>query len=195
MTIPLLVLIISIQIIPTSFINAQSIHTPLPVLLIHGYASDASIWNEWKSFLDRDHIPNKLVTFASDDPCGSSIDHAKELNKIVNEFKSETGSPKINIVAHSKGGLDARVYLANNLSNANVANLIMIGTPNKGTPIADEMLRAINVNLLYLILLLILQYSMWQRILILTIIQLRVFGNQHLSPTFLISILLKAEIA
>ena len=132
MTIPLLVLIISIQIIPTSFINAQSIHTPPPVLLIHGYASDASLWNEWKSFLDRDHIPNKLVTFAGDDPCGSSINHAKELDKIVNEFKSETEYPNINIVAHSKGGLDARVYLANNLSNANVANLIMIGTPNKG---------------------------------------------------------------
>ena len=34
-------------------------------------------------------------------------DHAKELNKIVNDFKLETGSSKINIVAHSKGGLDA----------------------------------------------------------------------------------------
>jgi len=138
MSFPLLLLIISIQIIPTSFINAQSVHKPLPVLLIHGYASDTSIWNEWKSFLDRDHIPNKLVTFANNDPCGSAKDHAKELNKIVNDFKLETGSSKINIVAHSKGGLDARVYLANNLSNADVANLIMIGTPNKGTPIADE---------------------------------------------------------
>jgi hypothetical protein len=33
--------------------------------------------------------------------------------------------------------LDARVYLANNLSNSNVANLIMIGTPNKGSIMAD----------------------------------------------------------
>jgi uncharacterized alpha/beta hydrolase family protein len=138
MIISILLLIINIQIIPASFTSAEPIHTALPVLLIHGYASDASIWNEWKSILNRDQIPYKLVTFANDDPCGSAKDHAKELIKIVNDFKLETGSPKINIVAHSKGGLDARVYLANNLSNANVANLIMIGTPNKGTPIADE---------------------------------------------------------
>ena len=38
---------------------------------------------------------------------------------------------------HSKGGLDARVFLANNLANEDVANLIMIGTPNRGPPVAD----------------------------------------------------------
>jgi hypothetical protein len=42
----------------------------------------------------------------------------------------------VNIVAHSKGGLDARVYLANS-GTADVANLIMIGTPNAGGPLAD----------------------------------------------------------
>jgi pimeloyl-ACP methyl ester carboxylesterase len=141
MSMAILLLIINIQNIPSSSINAQTVHKPLPVLLIHGYASGASVWNDWISFLDEDHIPYKVVTFPggeNNDACGSAKDHAKELIKIVNDFKSETGSPKINIVAHSKGGLDARVYLANNLSNANVANLIMIGTPNKGTPIADE---------------------------------------------------------
>jgi len=137
----ILLLTVNIQVISTTYIYAQPVHKPLPVLLIHGYASDTSIWNEWTSFLNGNHIPYKLVTFPggiNHDKCGSSIDHAKELIKIVNDFKSETGSPKINIVAHSKGGLDARVYLANNLSNSDIANLIMIGTPNKGTPIADE---------------------------------------------------------
>jgi hypothetical protein len=39
-------------------------------------------------------------------------------------------------VTHSKGGLDARLYLANDLSNTDIANLIMIGTPNHGSPMA-----------------------------------------------------------
>jgi pimeloyl-ACP methyl ester carboxylesterase len=141
MSIAILLLIINIQTITSSPINAQTVHKPLPVLLIHGYDSGASVWNDWMSFLDGDHIPYKVVTFPggeNNDWCGSAKDHAKELIKIVNKFKSDTGSPKINIVAHSKGGLDARVYLANNLSNTNIANLIMIGTPNKGTIIADE---------------------------------------------------------
>ena len=41
----------------------------------------------------------------------------------------------MNIIGHSKGGLDARVYLANNTND--VANLIMIGTPNAGSPLAE----------------------------------------------------------
>src|SRR5215204_688153 len=93
MAMALLLLIVNLQVIPASFIDAQPVHKPLPVLLIHGYASDASIWNEWTSFLDVDQIPFKLVTFANNgpfpfnDPCGSSKDHAKELIKIVNDFK------------------------------------------------------------------------------------------------------------
>ena len=72
------------------------------------------------------------------DKCGSSLEHATELNQIVDNFKTATDSPKLNIGAHSKGGLDARMYLGNNLSDDSVANLIMIGTPNKGSPLADR---------------------------------------------------------
>jgi triacylglycerol esterase/lipase EstA (alpha/beta hydrolase family) len=51
-------------------------------------------------------------------------------------LKNKTHSDKINIVAHSKGGLDARMYLANDPLN-DVEKLIMIGTPNQGSPIAN----------------------------------------------------------
>jgi pimeloyl-ACP methyl ester carboxylesterase len=117
----------------------------LPVLLIHGYASDASVWETWEDLLGNDNIIAQAVTFTDDpatdvdeDACGSAAAHATELNQIVEDFKTNTGSKKINIVAHSKGGLDARVYLANNLLKDDVANLIMIGTPNVGSPLADR---------------------------------------------------------
>ena len=51
-----------------------------------------------------------------------------------------THSNQVNMVGHSKGGLDARVYLSNTQS-PDVANLIMIGTPNAGDPLADETIR------------------------------------------------------
>jgi pimeloyl-ACP methyl ester carboxylesterase len=118
---------------------------PLPVLLIHGYASGAWVWQTWKDQLTNDGIIAQAVTFPDDpttlideDECGSSKNHAIQLNQIVENFKAQTQREKINIVTHSKGGLDARVYLANNPSNDNVANLIMIGTPNEGGPIADR---------------------------------------------------------
>ena len=109
---------------------------PLPVLLIHGYNSDASAWKKWEGLLKNDGIPFYPITFKqSDDKCGSVIDHAKELNNIVQQIQNITGSKQVNIVGHSKGGLDARVYLT--YGTDAVANLIMIGTPNDGSPIAE----------------------------------------------------------
>jgi pimeloyl-ACP methyl ester carboxylesterase len=112
-------------------------NSTLPVLLIHGYMADATVWNKWIDLLKKDGIVVYPITFKeSDDKCGSAAEHAKELSKIIGQIKDETGQNKVNIVGHSKGGLDARVYLANNTKD--VANLIMIGTPNAGSPLAQS---------------------------------------------------------
>jgi pimeloyl-ACP methyl ester carboxylesterase len=118
----------------TANITANSL--PLPVILIHGWNDDASRWNEWADLLGNDGIPYFPITFEeTDDSCGSSIDHAQELVNIIEDIKLITGQDKVNIVGHSKGGLDARVYLDLSKTDS-VANLIMIGTPNAGSPIA-----------------------------------------------------------
>jgi uncharacterized alpha/beta hydrolase family protein len=116
--------------------NDTSNDSTPPVLLIHGYMADASVWNKWVELLKKDGIPTYPITFKqSDDKCGSAAEHAKELSKIIGQIKDETGQNKVNIVGHSKGGLDARVYLANDTKD--VANLVMIGTPNAGSPLAQ----------------------------------------------------------
>lgn len=38
---------------------------PIPVLLIHGYVSDASVWKKWEPLLNKDHIPYIEVNFGS----------------------------------------------------------------------------------------------------------------------------------
>jgi pimeloyl-ACP methyl ester carboxylesterase len=109
----------------------------LPVILVHGYRENSSIWSEWERFLEVDGIPFCTISFhSSDDMCGSAADHARELEQIVQQVKSITGQTYVNIVGHSKGGLDARVYLANT-GTTDVANLIMIGTANAGSVLAD----------------------------------------------------------
>lgn len=106
---------------------------PLPVILIHGYRQDASSWHVWENLLRLDGIPHYAAHFV-DGQCGSSEIHANELRQIVEQVKQETGSEKVNMVGFSKGGLDARVYLEDGSNN--VENLIMIGTPNGGAPLA-----------------------------------------------------------
>ena len=135
-----IIAVISIAIIVSgsfvSIANSQS-EKPLPVLLIHGYAEDAAIWKKWEELLKKDGIQFFTITFKdSDDKCGSAEQHAKELEKRVQDVKQQSGAQKINIVGHSKGGLDARVFL-DITDTKDVANLIMIGTPNAGSPAAE----------------------------------------------------------
>ena len=131
---------ISIAIIVSgSFVSLASSQSqqPLPVLLIHGYVEDAAIWKKWEDLLKKDGIQFFTITFKdSDDKCGSAEQHAKELEKRVQDVKQQSGAQKINIVGHSKGGLDARVFL-DITDTKDVANLIMIGTPNAGSPAAE----------------------------------------------------------
>jgi len=127
--------------------NGVVMHTSssnaLPVILIHGYKENSKIWSMWENLLYQNNIPYCTISFqqsidpSSDyDACGSAADHAKDLAQIVQYVKQVTGQEKVNIVGHSKGGLDARVYLANT-NTPDVANLIMIGTPNAGGLGAD----------------------------------------------------------
>jgi pimeloyl-ACP methyl ester carboxylesterase len=128
----------SFTIISGSFlsVNAQQPDSNRhPILLIHGYGEDSRIWDSWRGWLGGDHFSKVYPITFHDDLCGSAEEHAMELKNLVEGILRSTGSEKVNIVAHSKGGLDARWYIAHSGIDK-VANLIMIGTPNAGSPAA-----------------------------------------------------------
>ena len=142
-----LILINSVSFFPSA--NAQPADcsnldssNAFPVLLIHGWneglGGDFPIhFGEWEQLLSQDNIPFCIISFEqSNDACGSAADHANELGQLIQGIKSVTGQDKVNIVGFSKGGLDARVYLSNNPTHTDVANLIMVGTPNAGSSLA-----------------------------------------------------------
>lgn len=53
--------------------NTIATKKPLPVLLIHGYASDASAWSKWEDLLKKDGVTFYPITlYKSDDKCGSA---------------------------------------------------------------------------------------------------------------------------
>ncbi len=63
----------------------------------------------------------------------SIADRAAELAAFVRELPV----PRVNLVAHSMGGLDARYALAHLGLARSVASLTTIGSPHHGTPLAD----------------------------------------------------------
>jgi triacylglycerol lipase len=55
----------------------------------------------------------------------------------LTEFVRALPAPRVNLVAHSMGGLDARYALARLGLARSVASLTTIGSPHRGTPLAD----------------------------------------------------------
>jgi triacylglycerol lipase len=73
-------------------------------------------------------------------PVAGSIERrAHALAEQIADFRFEEPRARIHIVAHSMGGLDARYALDHDLYGlaARVASLSTIGTPHRGSPIAD----------------------------------------------------------
>lgn len=60
----------------------------------------------------------------------------KFLKPWIAEAKRRTGKTKVDIVAHSMGGLVARAYIQSADFKNDVDRLIMVGTPNQGSPMA-----------------------------------------------------------
>ena len=65
----------------------------------------------------------------------SFIAEGTVLGTIITNLKQTTGAAKVTLLAHSMVGLASRAYLQSGTTD--VANLITIGTPNLGTPLAD----------------------------------------------------------
>lgn len=66
-------------------------------------------------------------------PTASVAERARELARLVEELDVE----KVNIIAHSMGGLDARYAISRLQLASRVASLTTIASPHRGTPLAD----------------------------------------------------------
>ncbi|HSO39414.1 MAG TPA: alpha/beta fold hydrolase [Labilithrix sp.] len=111
-----------------------------PIVLVHGFTGSRTLWN----FVD---VPEALaqdghrVFHTQLHPFGTPDENAKVLSAQVDEVLRTTGAARVNLVAHSKGGLDARAYISNFKAGDKVASLTTIASPNHGTAIADVALK------------------------------------------------------
>ncbi len=66
-------------------------------------------------------------------PTATVSSRAAELAKALELLDAE----RVNIVAHSMGGLDARYAASKLAAGKRIASIITVGTPHRGTPLAD----------------------------------------------------------
>lgn len=116
--------------------------TKYPLLFVHGMGlRDYRHINSWG------RIPKTLrengftVFHGMQDGNGSVEDNAAVLKESVLSVLAQTGCEKVNIIAHSKGGLDSR-YMITHLGLADkVASLTTVATPHHGSQTVDRLLR------------------------------------------------------
>ncbi|MBL9013009.1 MAG: hypothetical protein JNL83_02470 [Myxococcales bacterium] len=116
---------------------------PLPVILVHGLFGFDRIGVPGARFDYFRGIARHLQSLgchahAVDLPIASSIPARAE--KLVAAIEAQNHE-RVDLIAHSLGGLDARYALAKLGLARRVRSLVTVGSPHRGSPIADLMLR------------------------------------------------------
>ena len=124
--------------------DAKICQTKYPLLLVHGvFFRDFKHFNYWGRIPD-ELIKNGASVFYGNHSSAASVDDsAKELEKRILQIVQETGSEKLNVIAHSKGGLDMRTAIAKTSIAPYIASLTTINTPHRGCEFADYLLEKI----------------------------------------------------
>lgn len=135
--------------------------SPKPVVLVHGLWSNWHAWENWQDILTKTYAPdwkafpvgekkekglmNTGNEFLSTEPTATIAENALQLQSYVRYAQEDRNAWHIDIVAHSMGGLISRYYINNRMEKytedprPRVSHLIMLGTPNMGSPCADLM--------------------------------------------------------
>jgi triacylglycerol lipase len=104
-----------------------------PVLFVHGWLSSGRIWSTMIDRFEHDGWSDSELFSWSYDWHQSNEATARQLAAEVDSVRAATGAAKIDIVAHSMGGLSSRYYLNYLGGTANVDDWVSIGGPNHGT--------------------------------------------------------------
>ncbi|MBK9527641.1 MAG: hypothetical protein IPO41_04835 [Acidobacteria bacterium] len=135
---------------------------PKPLVLVHGLWSSWRAWESWQNILTTSHsydwkaypvgekpdkgLMNTGGSFLSTQPTNSIGQNADELGKYIKYAQEDRNAWHVDLVAHSMGGLISRYHIAQQMvpntpedPRPKVSHLIMLGTPNLGSPCADVM--------------------------------------------------------
>ena len=133
---------------------------PKPVVLVHGLWSNWRAWEAWQNILTTAHsydwkafpvgeraekgVMNTGGEFLSTGPTNGIFENSQQVGKYIRYAQEERNAWHVDVVAHSMGGLITRHYIHNFMpagedGRPQIAHLVMLGTPNQGSPCADVM--------------------------------------------------------
>lgn len=116
--------------------------TKYPIVLVHGLAMrDTFFMKSWGRIDRLLRIEGYTVFKSNVDAFGTVETNAAYLKQEILGVLEEHGVDKVNIIAHSKGGLDAKYMIQELGMGPHVASLTTLCTPHAGSPIASFVMR------------------------------------------------------
>lgn len=118
--------------------------TKYPILMVHGV-----FFRDFKHIGYWGRIPRELerngatIYYGEHNSASSVKESAEQLRRRIETVMSETGCEKVNVIAHSKVGLDMRMLLSDPEAAAHVASLTTINTPHRGCKFADYLFKKV----------------------------------------------------
>jgi len=116
--------------------------TKYPIILVHGAGFRDIAY--FKSFgrIDKNLKEEGYIVYRSKiDAFGTIEDNAIFLKKEIDHILEVEKTDKINIIAHSKGGLDSKYLITDLGMEDKVASLTTLCTPHRGSIIATKILK------------------------------------------------------
>ena len=119
--------------------------TKYPILLVHGVCfRDFKHLNYWGR-IPKELEKNGATIYYGEHQSARPVRYsAAELANRIRYITDTLGAEKVNIIAHSKGGLDCRWAMRDPQIAARVASLTTVNTPHRGCEYADYLLHKID---------------------------------------------------
>lgn len=120
--------------------------TKYPVLLVHGlgFRDDNVIIRYWGKIVDHLKKKGAAVILSRQQAYSSHEDNAKLIQaSIMKFFDKHPEYEKVNIIAHSKGGIESRYMISMLGMEGRVASLTTLATPHRGSKVADEIMNKV----------------------------------------------------
>jgi triacylglycerol lipase len=111
-------------------------------MLIHGCGfRDRKLFNYWGRIPETLEAEGAEIYYGNQDSWGNIENNSVAIKDAINKILDETNKGKVNIIAHSKGGLESR-YMISSLGMADkIASLTTIATPHHGSVTIDSLLK------------------------------------------------------
>lgn len=119
-------------------VDTKLCKTRYPLLMVHGVGfRDLRYFNYWGRIPAELMRNGAVVYYGNQEAFGTIACNGEDIRRRIFEIRKETGAEKVNIIAHSKGGLDARYAISTLNMAPYVASLTTMSTPHRGCRFVD----------------------------------------------------------